>query len=118
MAGPELTVGQILGSISGIGGVVIGAWTLLGKSKDTTYLRVVADRDRLDGQLKELREQQQATDNRLARVESEMKTLRLDHKVVLDFLRDIRSGVFDWEQIKRRASDLLDRLGDSADEQL
>ena len=124
MAGPELTVGQILGSISGIGGVVIGVWTLLGKSKDTSFTRLEGERNRLDVQLKEVREQQRLaderqrdTDKRLALVEAEMKSLRLDHKVVLDFLRDIVSGVFDWEQIRARAADLLGRFGGERDEE-
>ena len=117
MAGPELTVGQILGSISGIGGVVIGAWTLLGKSKDTSFARLEGERNRLADEIKELREGQRAMSGRLQRVEDEMKSLRLDHQVVLDFLRDIVSGVFSWDQIRARAADLLGRFGGERDEE-
>ena len=48
---------------------------------------------------------------RLDRVESELEALRLDHKTLLDFLRDICSGRFDHDWIKGRASDLLERFG-------
>lgn len=103
--------GTILAWITGISGVVIGVWNVFGKSKDTSYARVEAERNRLDAKVVELEKGQKEQAERLDKVEAELEALRLDHKTLLDFLRDICSGRFDHEWIKGRAQDLLTRFG-------
>lgn len=116
MAG--LDVGQTLAAITTVSTVVIAIWTRLGTSKDTAFTRVLGERDRLDKRVAELEkgreEDRKARDEdraRLDHVERELEALRLDHKTLLDFLRDIVSGHFDHDWIKSRAGDLLGRFG-------
>lgn len=106
-----IDAGQVLAWITGIGTLVVGLWTLVGRSKDTTFARVVGERDRLDKRVGELEKGREEDRARLDRVEAELEALRLDHKTLLDFLRDICSGRFDSDWVKGRARDLLDRFG-------
>lgn len=103
--------GAVLSWITGVSGVVIGAWTLLGKSKDSSYTRLEGERDRLDTKVAQLETKQKEQAERLDKVEAELEALRLDHKTLLDFLRDICSGRFDHDWIRGRAQDLLTRFG-------
>lgn len=100
----SMSVGEMLTAVSIVGGLIVTVWTRLGTSKENSFTRVVDERNRLDSKVAEL-------DERLNKVEAELEALRLDHKTLLDFLRDIVSGRFDHEWVKGRAGDLLDRFG-------
>ncbi|GHG35954.1 hypothetical protein GCM10017784_32560 [Deinococcus indicus] len=99
-----MSPGELLAWITAGSSVLINVWTLLGKSKDTTYTRVEADRNRLDTKV-------QALEQRLERVETELDELRADHRTLLDFLRDVASGTYNLDWIEKRAKDLLARMG-------
>ena len=116
MAGVD--IGQGLAALSGFLIAITGIWALFGKSRDSTVTHLVGERNRLDARVAELEkareEDRQAREEdraRLDKVESELEALRLDHKTLLDFLRDICSGRFDPDWVKGRAQDLLDRFG-------
>ncbi|SEI66419.1 hypothetical protein SAMN04488058_101280 [Deinococcus reticulitermitis] len=102
---------QLLAWITGVGGVAVGVWTKFGSSRDTAFARITGERDRLDRRVSELEKGREEDRARLDKVEGELEALRLDHKTLLDFLRDIVSGRFDSDWVKGRAADLLERFG-------
>lgn len=107
----SMSVGEVVAAVSGLSGAVATLWTLFGKSKTDSFTRLEGERNRLDAKVAELETKQQAQSERLDKVEAELEALRLDHKTLLDFLRDIVSGRFDGEWVKGRAEDLLARFG-------
>lgn len=98
-----MTPGEILAWITAGSSLLINVWTLLGKSKDTNYTRVEADRNRLDTKV-------QGLEQRLERVETELDELRADRRTLLDYVRDVVSGQYDITWIRKRGTDLLRRL--------
>ena len=102
---------QLLAWVTGLGGLAVGVWTKFGASRETAFSRVAGERDRLDKRVSELEKGREEDRARLDKVEGELEALRLDHKTLLDFLRDIIGGRFDHEWIKARAADLLERFG-------
>lgn len=97
--------------ISTVAGAAATLWGLFGKSRDSTVSYLIGDRDRLGARVEQVEKAHEETRARLDKVEAELETLRLDHKTLLDFLRDICSGRFDGEWIRGRAADLLERFG-------
>ncbi|GGB85199.1 hypothetical protein [Deinococcus soli (ex Cha et al. 2016)] len=99
-----MTPGELLAWVTAGSSLLINFWTLLGKSKDTTYTRIEAERNRLDTKV-------QGLEQRVEKVESELDALRADHRTLLDFLRDVASGQYDITWIQQRARELLARMG-------
>lgn len=104
-------IGEALAAITTLLAAATGVWSLIGKSRDSAVTHLVGERNRLDARVAELEKGREEDRARLDRVETELEALRLDHKTLLDFLRDICSGRFDPEWVKGRAQDLLERFG-------
>lgn len=109
MAGLDTGVLLAIASIAGTVGIPLVVHFARGRDSNLTHL--VGERDRLDRRVGELEAGREEDRARLDRVEAELAALRLDHKTLLDFLREIVSGRFDGEWIKGRAQDLLERFG-------
>ncbi|MFC4639806.1 hypothetical protein [Deinococcus hohokamensis] len=103
--GTALALATILSSVA------IPAWAHFSKGRDSTVAHLVGERDRLDKRVAELEAGRKEDQARFERMENDLAALRLDHKTLLDFLRDIVSGRFDGEWVKGRAADLLARFG-------
>lgn len=113
-----MSPGEVLAYITGGGGIAISLFTLFAKGRETAWNQAAAIRAELQAQIDELRERIESKDTeladtrkRLADVEGQMAALHLDRRTLLDFLRDVAGGQYDHDWCKRRAQELLGRLG-------
>ncbi|WP_104992736.1 hypothetical protein [Deinococcus sp. NW-56] len=112
-----MTPGEVLAWVTGVSGVAISAYTLVAKGRETAWSQATAIRVELQSQIDELREQISSRDTeladtrkRLAAVEGQLATSALEHRTLLDFVRDVVGGQYDLDWCKRRGLELLARL--------
>lgn len=95
--------------------VVWQIWDRLGKGRSDALTRGDAERSRLETRIQELEKARAEDRLRLDKVETELDELRADRRTLIEYLRDVVSGQFDYDWLRRRAADLLGRMGGPAD---
>ena len=104
--------GDILAWLTGLGGLGVGIWTLFGKTKDSQWSRVESERKWLTDEVTRLRQDVDKAKTRMDSLESELEDLKRHFNVLLDFLKDIISGQYNFDWVVARAKTLLERMED------
>ncbi|MBI0447136.1 hypothetical protein [Deinococcus sp. DB0503] len=112
-----MTPGEVLAWVTGVGGLSISMFTLFSKGRETSWSQAAALRAELQSQIDELREEIRTRDTdladaraRLTAVEAQLAASLLEHRTLLDYVRDVTGGQYDLDWCKRRGTELLARL--------